>query len=155
MIFREAQINDISQIQFVRNSVKENMLSDPSLVPDKDVEEYMTNRGKGWVCEIDGTIIGFAIADLIENNIWALFVDPESEAKGIGSTLHRIMLDWYFDQGKKVVWLGTEPKSRAEKFYRMQGWIETGIHGKGEIKFEMTDAEWRSIKASRQTRTNS
>ena len=47
MIFREAQVSDIPQIQFVRNAVKENRLSDPSLVPDQDVEEYISNRGRG------------------------------------------------------------------------------------------------------------
>lgn len=142
MIFREAQVTDIEQIQVVRNSVRENMLSDPALVPDKDVEEYMTNRGKGWVCEIDGTIVGFAIADLIENNIWALFIHPDFEAKGIGKKLHQIMMDWYFVQTREKVWLGTAPNSRAEKFYRMQGWIEAGTCGKGEIKFEMDHKTW-------------
>ncbi len=142
MIFREAQISDISQIQVVRHSVKENMLSDPSLVPDKDVEEYMTNRGKGWVCEIDNSIVGFAIADLIENNIWALFIHPDFEARGIGKKLHQMMMDWYFVQTNEKVWLGTAPNSRAEKFYRMQGWKEVGTHGKGEIKFEMEYETW-------------
>ena len=142
MIFREAQISDISQIQVVRHSVKENMLSDPSLVPDKDVEEYMTNRGKGWVCEIDNSIVGFAIADLIENNIWALFIHPDFEARGIGKKLHQMMMDWYFVQTNEKVWLGTAPNSRAEKFYRMQGWKEVGTHGKGEIKFEMEYDTW-------------
>jgi hypothetical protein len=33
MTIREALITDIPQIQIVRNSVKENMLSDPALVP--------------------------------------------------------------------------------------------------------------------------
>ena len=147
MIFREAQINDIKQIQVVRSSVKENMLSDPALVPDKDVEEYMTNRGKGWVCEIEGTIVGFAIADLIDNNIWALFIHPDFENMGIGKKLHQIMMDWYFVQTNEKVWLGTEPNSRAEKFYRMQGWKEVGIHGKGEIKFEMSYKDWaKSLK---------
>ncbi|HNU87906.1 MAG TPA: GNAT family N-acetyltransferase [Ferruginibacter sp.] len=142
MIFREAFIGDIPQIQFVRNSVKENQLSDPLLVPDQDVEEYITNRGKGWVCEIDDKIVGFAIADLIDNNIWALFIHPGHEAKGIGKKLHRIMMDWYFLHTKETVWLGTEPNSRAEKFYRMQGWKEAGVHGKGEIKFEMDFKTW-------------
>jgi hypothetical protein len=32
MKFREAHINDIPQMQIVRHSVKENVLSDPSLV---------------------------------------------------------------------------------------------------------------------------
>ena len=142
MIIREAQVADIKQIQVVRNSVKENTLSDPALVPDKDVEEYMINRGKGWVCEIEGTIVGFAIADLIENNIWALFIHPDFEAKGIGKKLHQMMMDWYFVQTREKVWLGTVPNSRAEKFYRMQGWKEIGMHGKGEIKFEMDHKTW-------------
>ena len=148
-IFREALLSDIPQIQRVRNAVKENQLSDPSLVPDKDVEDFMFRRGKGWVAESGDQILGFAIADLVDSNIWALFIDPDHEAKGIGTKLHRIMLDWYFDQGKETVWLGTAPKSRAEIFYRMQGWTETGLHGKGEVKFEMTSEEWNLIKASR------
>ncbi len=142
MIYREAEITDITQIQFVRNAVKENRLSDPALVPDKDVEEYMTKRGKGWVCEVDEVIVGFAIIDLIDNNVWALFLLPEFEARGIGKKLHQIMMDWYFVHTKEKVWLGTEPRSRAEKFYRMQGWKEVGVHGKGEIKFEMNFDTW-------------
>ena len=142
MIYREAEIKDIPQIQIVRNAVKENRLSDPSLVPDKDVEEYIMNRGKGWVCEIDKRIAGFAIVDLVDNNVWALFMHPDFEAKGIGKKLHQIMMDWYFDNTKEKIWLGTAPHSRAEKFYRMQDWKEIGMHGKGEIKFEMDYKIW-------------
>ncbi len=142
MIFREAQVSDIRQIQMVRHSVKENILSDPALVTDKDCEEFLTVRGKGWVCMIDGNVVGFSIADLKENNIWALFVHPEHEGKGIGKRLHKEMLDWYFNKTKKKVWLGTAPNTRAEKFYRMNGWKEVGMHGKGEIKFEMCFADW-------------
>ena len=103
MIYREAEINDIAQIQFVRNAVKENMLSNPALVPDKDVEEYMTKRGKGWICEVDKKIVGFAIVDLIDNNVWALFILPEFEAMGIGKKLHQAMMDWYFLQTKEKI----------------------------------------------------
>ena len=144
MIFREAQINDIPQIQIVRHSVKENVLSNPALVTDKDCEEYMTARGKGWVCEIENLIVGFAIADLKDHNIWALFIRPEYERKGIGKKLHELMLDWYFDQTKKTVWLGTAPDSRAELFYRTAGWKEVGRTKNGEIKFEMSCEDWKN-----------
>jgi GNAT superfamily N-acetyltransferase len=147
MIFREATINDIPQIQFVRNAVKENTLSDPNLVPDKDVEEFMMVRGKGWVCEIEDKIVGFAIADLKEDNIWALFILPEVEGKGIGKKLHQLMLDWYFAQNKTSVWLGTTPNTRAENFYRKQGWKEIGMHG-DEIKFGMEVQEWWNINSN-------
>lgn len=143
MIFREATIQDIQQIQVVRNAVKENMLSNPALVPDADVEDYITRRGKGWVCVIDDVVVGFSIADLVDHNIWALFVDPNSEAKGIGKQLHDLMMNWYFEQTCETVWLSTSPGTRAETFYRKQGWIETGVYGKGEIKFEMKKEDWK------------
>ena len=149
MIFREAIKGDIRQIQAVRNSVKENKLSDPALVPDSDVEDYIVNRGKGWVCEIDNKIVGFAIVDMMDHNIWALFMHPEEEAKGIGKRLHGMMLDWYFGQTNETLWLGTAPDSRAERFYRLQGWKEVGIHGKGEIKFEMDSDGWNSGKEAK------
>ena len=147
MIFREALVGDIKNMQIVRNSVKDNVLSDPSFVTDKECENYITIRGKGWVCDIAIAVIGFAIADLEENNIWALFLQPGYEGKGIGKKLHDIMLDWYFSKTKEKVWLSTAPDTRAEMFYRKCGWKEVGKHGQGEIKFEMTYDDWKQTKA--------
>ncbi|MNL47638.1 putative acetyltransferase [compost metagenome] len=146
MKFREAKIDDINQIQIVRNSVKENTLSNPALVTDQDCKEFMFKRGKGWVCEIENQIVGFAIADLQDNNIWALFLLPEFEGKGIGKKLHDIMLNWYFETGKESVWLGTSPNTRAEKFYEKSGWKRNGMHGENEVKFEMSKQDWEKSK---------
>ena len=142
MTFREARIGDIEEIQKVRNAVKENVLSDPGLVTNTDCEIFLTVRGKGWVCEIDQKIVGFAIADLKENNIWALFMDPQFERRGIGRQLHKMMLEWYFSQTQKTVWLGTAFNTRAEAFYRKAGWKEAGTNGPKEIRFEMTYKDW-------------
>lgn len=145
MIFREATVNDIPQIQLVRNAVKENTLSDPSLVTDEDCESFLINRGRGWVCETQNKIVGFSIADLQDHNVWALFVHPAYEKKGIGKMLHDIMLNWYFSITTTTLWLGTSPHTRAEQFYRKAGWIENGVHGKNEIKFEMTAKLWEEL----------
>jgi len=142
MIYREATTSDIPQIQIVRHTVKENTLSDPALVTDADCEEFVTLRGKGWVCEIEEEIVGFSIVDLKEHNIWALFLRPEFEGKGIGKELHRLMMDWYFDQTKEKAWLGTAPNTKAEKFYELQGWKNVGRVNKGEVKFEMNYEDW-------------
>jgi GNAT superfamily N-acetyltransferase len=141
--FREAILEDIPQIQVVRHAVKENTLSNPALVTDADCAEYMTRRGKGWVCLNNGIVVGFAIADLQENNIWALFVDPDFAGQGIGRQLHDTMLDWYFSQTQTTVWLGTAPHTRAEKFYTRAGWRPLGMYNATETKFEMTYADWR------------
>ncbi len=145
-MFREALPQDIPQIQVVRNAVKENMLSNPALVSDADCLEFITQRGKGWVCVVDDTVVGFAIADLKEDNIWALFIDPDFEGKGIGSTLQRMMLNWYFLQGKNQVWLGTAPGTRAEQFYHKSGWVLNGTNGSKEVRFEMTADMWMALQ---------
>ncbi len=146
MIIRMAETADIPQIQVVRNAVKENTLSNPALVSDEDCDEFINERGKGWVCEINNSIVGFSIVDLKENNVWALFLLPEFEKRGIGRQLHDTLLDWYFSQTQTNIWLGTAPKTRAELFYKKAGWREVGMHGKGEIKFEMSYENWKQLK---------
>lgn len=152
MIYREALVSDIQRMHVVRNAVRENRLSNPDRITYDDYAEFITNRGKGWVCETNNEIVGFAIADLKDNNIWGLFVHPEYEKKGIGKHLHRLMLDWYF-QHRDNVWLGTAPHSRAEQFYKQQGWTPAGMHGTLEVKFEMTAWEWKQRKLTSSLKT--
>jgi len=140
--YREAAIKDIPQMQVVRNAVKENVLSNPTLIKDEDYDEFMNKRGNGWVCEIDNVVVGFAIVDLQDKNIWALFVHPDFEKRGIGKQLHTLMMNWYFTQTNETVWLSTAPNSRAETFYKMNGWQVVGVYGRGEIKFEMSAKDW-------------
>ncbi|HEY0679055.1 MAG TPA: GNAT family N-acetyltransferase [Chitinophagaceae bacterium] len=143
MTFREAQLSDIKQLYEVRLSVKENVLPDPGFITEREYEKYLTHFGKGWLCEIDGQVAGFAIIGLSQRNVWALFVRPEHEGKGIGRKLHDIMLEWYFNQTNETVWLGTGPNTRAEIFYRAAGWKETAKRPNGELKFELSSEDWK------------
>lgn len=146
MRFREAHPADIPQIQIVRHSVRENVLSNPALVTDADCEDYLTRRGKGWVAEAAGRVVGFAIVSVLDRNVWALFVHPDFERQGVGKTLHDAMLAWYFAQTAEPLWLGTAPDTRAEGFYRRAGWQDTGLRPNGEIRFEMTADEHRRLR---------
>ncbi len=124
-------------------------LANPNLVTDEVCKMFIIEKGKGWVCEKDNQIIGFSIVDLKDHNIWALFVHPDFDRHGAGRLLHDTMLDWYFSLTDKTVWLGTEPNTRAAAFYKKAGWEIVGIHGKGEIKFEMTYQDWTNRTANR------
>src|SRR3954469_10994234 len=117
MIYRIASIADIPQMLEGRMSVKENVLVNTGLATEEKYREYLTS-GKGFVCEVNNHLVGFAIADMLDDSIWALFVRPEFEGIGIGKKLHDAMLNWYFKQGKDKVWLNTGPGTRAERFYR-------------------------------------
>ena len=145
MQIREAQLADIPQLTEVRLAVLENKLSRPELVTDADYIDYLTQRGKGWVAEAAGRVVGFAIVDVVGHNIWALFVHPEFDRRGIGRSLHHRMLSWYFSQTTVPVWLGTEPGTRAEAFYRKAGWRYEGLMANGEVKFEMGIEEWKAL----------
>lgn len=146
MEIRECTIQDIPQIQIIRNLVKENTLSNPNLVTNEDCEIFITEKGKGWVCEFENTIVGFSIVDLAEHNVWALFLHPDFEAMGFGKKLQQVMLDWYFSKTKETIWLGTAPNTRAEEFYSRTGWTKVGIVNKGESKFEMCYTSWKQLK---------
>ncbi len=149
MIFREATISDIPGLQRVRAAVKENMLNNPGLVTTTDYVQYLTSAGKGWLCESAGLIVGFAIVDTATHNIWALFVDPHTEARGIGRELQRLMLNWYFDTYPGPLWLGTAPGTRAEHFYTRSGWKNEGLMKNGELRFEMDRNTWLSLRNTR------
>ena len=151
MFYREARLSDIPELERVRFAVRENVLSNPALVTPADYVNYLTRRGRGWVATLaDGqTVTGFAIADLQGHSIWALFVDPAYDRRGIGKQLHRRMLDWYFGQTPEAVWLSTAPGTRAEEFYRRQGWQDVGRTSSGEVRFEMTAARWAAAAPAR------
>lgn len=142
MQFREALITDIPQLSALRLAVKENILSNPALVTQQDYVDYLSERGKGWVCEIDGQVVGFAIGDLVKNNVWALFVQPGYEGQGIGRELLINLLDWYYGETRETIWLSTAPNTRAAEFYRSFGWKEVGSLPNGELRFELTAEDW-------------
>lgn len=143
MLFREAHLTDIPALSRVRLAVRENVLRTPGLVTPAAYAAHLTQHGRGWLAETeDGTVAGFAIADLRGRSIWALFVHPDFEGQGIGRQLHQLMLDWYFAQTHDTVWLSTAPGTRAEAFYRWQGWHETGRTSSGEVRFELPAERW-------------
>ncbi|UOQ55206.1 GNAT family N-acetyltransferase [Hymenobacter cellulosivorans] len=136
MLTRQALLTDIPQLMQVRVAVRENRLSDPTRVPYEAYVDYLTRRGRGWVAEDAGSIVAFAIADVLDHSVWALFVHPHYEGQGLGKNLLDQLLAWYFQQTTHPIWLSTAPGTRAEEFYRRQGWHETGRTSSGEVRFE-------------------
>lgn len=126
----------------VRMSVLENRLRNPAAVQLSDYEAILERGGRGWVAELEGRIVGLAIADLARSNVWAFFVDPRAEGRGIGRQLHDTMMNWMFSSGVDYVWLSTEAGTRAERFYRAAHWRYAGPELSGEMRFEMTREQW-------------
>ena len=137
MIFREAVSDDIPALSEVRLSVRENMLSDPNRITREMYETHLCEIGKGWLCEVDGRVAGFSVASLRDASIWALFVMPAYEGRGIGQRLLRLATDWLFEMNVSTISLSTAPATRADSWYERQGWERGGIKPDGEVCYRL------------------
>ena len=137
MHFRKALITDFPSLHYIRMSVRENILSNPALVAQNDYELHIKEKGSGWVCEVDGSIAGFSIINLESGNLWALFVLPEFEGRGIGRKLLELVINDAKDGGLGLIWLTTDLGTRAERLYTQAGWSGKNIESNGEVRFEL------------------
>ena len=145
MRVREATVGDVPEMHRVRMSVRENRLSDPTRVLPRHYRALLTGRGRGWVAECEGRVVGFAVVDRSRSSVWALFVEPAVEGRGVGRQLHEAMLRWAFSRMDRLG-LSTEPDTRAERFYQRAGWRYVGREPTGEVRYEITREVWRGLR---------
>lgn len=133
---RPARREDIAAMHRVRMSVRENRLVSMSL-SEGDYVVAIEQTGRGWVVELAGTVVAFAVGDAHTGSIWALFVDPGHEGRGFGRQLHDEMVSWLWQQGLERLWLSTDPGTRAQRFYEAAGWKYAGPGAHGEVRLEL------------------
>jgi len=138
---READCGDIAAMSEIRLAVAENILSDPAKVTAADYAAYINGYGKTWVVESEGQMMAFGAAHR-SGLIWALFVRPGFEGRGLGSLIMRECLSWLEQAGVVRAFLDTGMGTRAEGFYRAQGWREFGRAGE-RVDFELALPEFR------------
>ncbi len=134
LIVRPATREDSPGIWEVRYSVVENTLT-PGRISDEELHRSIETDGRGWVAVDGQRVLGFAIG-FRTGNVWALFVRPESEGRGIGSALHAELLAWYLPQPVQRLWLSTGATTRARRFYEARGWRYMGPQGVEEVRLE-------------------
>lgn len=149
MKVRPATLDDIATMHALRLAVRENRLSDPRRVTPADYERYIGQPGTSWVAELQGELAGFAIADLPSRSIWALFVKPEREGRGVGRALLGQVTESLAAAGPGILHLSTEPGTRAARVYAAAGWKDGGRLANGEIHFYriVPDASTRPAEA--------
>jgi GNAT superfamily N-acetyltransferase len=123
--YRQAEPADIPAMSAIRLAVRENRLSSPDRITHGMYLDYLSRLGRGWVCEADGEIVGFAFADLQDGSVWALFMHRHYEGLGIGRTLLGMAADWLFGAGHDTVRLQTAGGTRADRFYQACGWLRS------------------------------
>ncbi len=135
MLLRPALLEDIPAMHALRLGVRENKLTDPSKVTKADYERRLAQPAASWVAEVAGAIAGFAVADFPSRSVWALFVQPGFEGRGIGRSLLRQVTQSLEAAGPGTIHLSTAAGTRAERLYAAAGWTRLGQLPNGEIHF--------------------
>jgi len=131
---RAAVYADIPRMVELRASVHENRLGDPTRVTLADYMWFIDNATI-HVWDVSDTIRGLSAGDPRDGSIWALFVDPAFEGRGIGQALIAASCATLRLAGHRSATLSTEAGTRAERFYVRNGWTAQGRNPKGEIIF--------------------
>lgn len=139
MYVRTARLSDIEGMFDVRTSVIENHLSREEMrqmgITEGVVGDMIEKSLCAWVATENNKIIGFSMILPDEGCLFAAFVLPEYEGKGIGRRLVTLAEQELF-QHHEIAWLETDKNSRAAKFYMQLGWgNETDLNGT-DIKLE-------------------
>lgn len=137
MKIRLIEPKDLSAIFDLRAVTRENPLSRDELrlmgITEKSTAKSLRTTHRGWLCEDEGKITGFAIGDGQTGELSVIAVLPEYEGQGIGTQLLAEVEGWMASAGRKEFWLWTwsDPKTRAYSFYLNRGWqvseVKTGV----------------------------
>ena len=137
---RAATRADMPAISQVRTSVTENAMSVEQLlergITPETVSDLIQNDG-AWVAEVNGRVVAFSMAKRAEGTIFAMFVQPGWEERGLGRQL-MAQAERYLFAFHDRIWLTTDvdPAVRAHGFYRGLGWRPAGLMDNGELRYE-------------------
>lgn len=138
---RLAREADTDAIFEVRIAVRENVLTMAQLaelgVTPDSFREGLRTAPATWVAEEAGRILGFGSVEFDDGSVFALFVHPDAEGRGVGGALLRVMEAELFARFPKI-WLETDGASRAAAFYARQGWGVVAELEEGDVRMEKT-----------------
>src|SRR6202048_1809141 len=87
IMIRKATRADHPRISEIRLSVRESCLSKSKYDLVEAVADWIFDNSTFWAWEEDGAVQGFSAADPRDGTIFALFVHPSYERRGIGLAL--------------------------------------------------------------------
>ncbi|MBD9655262.1 MULTISPECIES: GNAT family N-acetyltransferase [unclassified Pseudomonas] len=138
---RLATCADIETLFDIRTSVIENHLSREQLdelgITAAALQQAIEESACAWVAELQGTAAGFAMIDAEAGELFALFVRPQCEGRGLGAMLLEAAEQALF-ANHEVIYLVTDGHEavRANGFYRRHGWAQVAKVDERDVRYE-------------------
>jgi ribosomal protein S18 acetylase RimI-like enzyme len=133
MRYREIKEHDVTALFAVRVATRENALSRDELarlgVDEESVLAMLNTTHRGWLCEDGDQVVGFAMGNRENGEIWVIALLPDYEGRGIGTELLTRVEEWLWSEGWAEIWLTTDVDTtlRAYGFYRRRQWVDHEI----------------------------
>lgn len=133
MEYRPASPEDTAECVAIRGKTRENAFNEEQLrsigiTAESWAENIRTGALPGYLCIVDGNIIGYCFGSRETGEIEVLIVLPDFEDRGIGRELLQRTSRRLAELGHRRLYLGCSPypTSRSYGFYRRLGWKSTG-----------------------------
>ena len=126
-VIRLATLDDIDALLVIRTSVVQNHLSVEQMaelgITPQLLADSMREAPCAWIAEVDGQPVAFAMVDLAEGEVFAMFVLPSHEHLGLGRQLMAVAEAALFEHHDRL-FLTTDGRDeiRANGFYQHLGW---------------------------------
>ena len=97
-VIRRIEASDVPQLFRVRAATDENRLTLDRLaalgINEKSVREKLLSSHQGWLCEEEGSVVGFAMGDRSLGEMLVIAVLPTHIRRGIGGALPEQVEIW-------------------------------------------------------------
>ncbi|MGB5870039.1 MAG: GNAT family N-acetyltransferase [Albidovulum sp.] len=142
-IIRPMVPEDVEATLAMRARTRENAMTlaeleaEYGITPQSAAEALRTTQ-KGWLCEHDGKVAGFAIGDCATGEVVVLAVLPDYEGQGFGKSLLEHVHAALRAAGHDTIWLwaNPDPAMRAAGFYARMGYHMTQEVGADSVKLQ-------------------
>lgn len=140
-VVRVATPADIESLFDIRTSVVQNHLSREQMaelgIDATTLAQALSGEPCAWVAELDGEPVAFSMVDHDDASVFAVFVKPDFEGRGLGSAVLQPAEAALF-QRHALIWLVTDGRAgiRANGFYQRHGWRVVRQLDEGDVRYE-------------------
>lgn len=140
-LIRVATDEDVQSLFEIRTSVAQNHLSREQMaalgITPQVLVQAMGESECIWIAEIEGQALAFAMIDRETGELFALFVRPGHENRGLGRRLMAVAEAALFEQHERIFLITDGRESiRANGFYQRLGWVVVGQEDNDDVRYE-------------------
>lgn len=141
VMIRVATREDVDSLFEIRTSVEQNHLSREQMaalgITPQVLGQAIEDSKCVWIAEVEGQPLAFVMIDRETGELFAMFVRPGHENRGLGRRLMWVAEAALFEQHERI-FLITDGRQdiRANGFYQRLGWVLAGQADNDDVRYE-------------------